>query len=93
MKRIFCLLAFFFCAFLVFDVSAQGEYAAPKSGEGISAFLERNKRPGKAYYNEFIRLNEKRLRGKEELRLGNEICASPVEERGFCHCFVQACRQ
>ena len=29
MKRIFCLLAFFFCAFLVFDVSAQGEYAAP----------------------------------------------------------------
>ena len=70
MKRIFCLLAFFFCAFLVFDVSAQGEYAAPKSGEGISAFLERNKRPGKAYYNEFIRLNEKRLRGKEELRLG-----------------------
>lgn len=54
MKRIFCLLAFFFCAFLVFDVSAQGEYAVPKSGEGISAFLERNKRPGKAYYNEFI---------------------------------------
>ena len=38
MKRIFCLLAFFFCAFLVFDVSAQGEYAVPKSGEGISAF-------------------------------------------------------
>ena len=52
MKRIFCLLAFFFCAFLVFDVSAQGEYVAPKSGEGISAFLERNKRPGKAYYND-----------------------------------------
>lgn len=93
MKRIFCLLAFFFCAFLVFDVSAQGEYAAPKSGEGISAFLERNKRPGKAYYNEFIRLNEKRLRGKEELRLGVKYVLPPVEERGFCHCFVQACRQ
>ena len=38
MKRIFCLLAFFFCAFLVFDVSAQGEYAMEK---GLS-FLEFN---------------------------------------------------
>lgn len=80
MKRIFCLLAFFFCAFLVFDVSAQGEYAAPKSGEGISAFLERNKRPGKAYYNEFIRLNEKRLRGKEELRLGVKYVLPPLRK-------------
>lgn len=80
MKRIFCLLAFFFCAFLVFDVSAQGEYAAPKSGEGISAFLERNKRPGKAYYNEFIRLNEKRLRGKEELQLGVKYVLPPLRK-------------
>ena len=80
MKRIFCLLAFFFCAFLVFDVSAQGEYAVPKSGEGISAFLERNKRPGKAYYNEFIRLNEKRLRGKEELRLGVKYVLPPLRK-------------
>ena len=54
MKRIFCLLAIFFCTFLVFEVSAQGEYATPKAGEGISAFLERNKRPGKACYNEFM---------------------------------------
>lgn len=38
MKRIFCLLAIFFCTFLVFEVSAQGEYATPKTGEGISAF-------------------------------------------------------
>ena len=80
MKRIFCLLAFFFCAFLVFDVSAQGEYAVPKSGEGISAFLERNKRPGKAYYNEFIRLNEKRLRGKEELQLGVKYVLPPLRK-------------
>ena len=50
MKRIFCLLAVLFCTFLLLDVSAQGEYATPKSGEGISSFLERNKRPGKAYY-------------------------------------------
>ena len=80
MKRIFCLLAFFFCAFLVFDVSAQGEYAAPKSGEGISAFLERNKRPGKAYFIEFIWLNEKRLRGIEELQLGVKYVLPPLRK-------------
>lgn len=80
MKRIFCLLAILFCTFFVFDVSAQGEYATPKSGEGISAFLERNKRPGKVYYNEFMKLNEKRLRGKEELRLGVKYVLPPLRK-------------
>ena len=86
MKRIFCLMAILFCTFFVFDVSAQNEYAKPKSGEGISSFLERNKRPGKAYYNEFLRLNEKRLRGKEELRLGVKYVLPPL--RKICR-FVQ----
>ena len=80
MKRIFCLLAIFFCTFLVFEVSAQEEYATPKAGEGISAFLERNKRPGKACYNEFMKLNEKRLRGKEELRLGVKYILPPLKK-------------
>ena len=80
MKRIFCLLAIFFCTFLVFEVSAQGEYATPKAGEGIFAFLERNKRPGKACYNEFMKLNEKRLRGKEELRLGVKYILPPLKK-------------
>ena len=80
MKRIFCLLAVLFCTFLLLDVSAQGEYATPKSGEGISSFLERNKRPGKAYYNEFMKLNEKRLRGKEELRLGEKYVLPPLKK-------------
>ena len=80
MKRIFCLLAVLFCTFLLLDVSAQGEYATPKSGEGISSFLERNKRPGKAYYNEFMKLSEKRLRGKEELRLGVKYVLPPLKK-------------
>jgi len=80
MKRIFCLLAILFCTFLVFEVSAQREYATPKAGEGISAFLERNKRPGKACYNEFMKLNEKRLRGKEELRLGVKYILPPLKK-------------
>lgn len=38
MKRIFCLLAVLFCTFLLLDVSAQGEYATPKSGEVFRLF-------------------------------------------------------
>lgn len=67
MIRLLCLCLFILS---VFTVSAQEERAQPKSGEGISVFLERNARPGKSYYKEFMRLNAKRLRGKEELRLG-----------------------
>lgn len=51
-------------------VPAQEERATPRPGEGISAFLQRNKRPGRAYYKEFLQLNKKLLRGKEELRIG-----------------------
>ena len=43
--------------FLPLAAMAQQERATPKSGEGISAFLERNGRAGKAYYKEFLKLN------------------------------------
>lgn len=91
MKRIFCLLAVLFCTFLLLDVSAQGEYATPKSGEGISSFLERNKRPGKAYYNEFMKLNEKTSAWKRGTAIGREICVAALEERDFCLRFAQSC--
>lgn len=78
MKRVFSLLAILFCTLFVFNVSAQEEHATPKSGEGISSFLERNNRRGKNYYNEFLKLNEKRLRGKEELRLGVKYVLPPL---------------
>ena len=48
MKRIFCLLAVLFCTFLLLDVSAQGEYATPKSGEGISSFSGTEQTSGKS---------------------------------------------
>ena len=44
----------------------------------LSAFLERNKRPGRTYYKEFLKLNEKRLKGKEELRLGVKYVLPPL---------------
>ena len=45
MKRIFCLLTIFFCTLFAFNASAQEERDSPRRGEGISVFLERNKRP------------------------------------------------
>lgn len=56
------------------------QYATPRNGEGISTFLERFNRPGRAYYNEFLRLNQKRLRGKKELLLGVRYMLPPLRE-------------
>lgn len=78
MKRILCLLAILFCTLFAFNASAQEERDSPRRGEGISAFLERNKRPGRTYYKEFLKLNEKRLKGKEELQLGVKYVLPPL---------------
>ena len=68
MVRILFLLFISSFLFLTpFHASAQEERAAPRSGEGISAFLQRNKRPGKAYYLEFLELN------KKAFALGREV--------------------
>ena len=56
------------------------QYATPRNGEGISTFLERFNRPGRAYYNEFLRLNRKQLRGKKELRLGVKYRIPPLRK-------------
>ena len=72
------LLLLFFLLFLPLTAMAQQERVTPKSGEGISAFLERNGRAGKAYYKEFLKLNASRLRGKEELRLGVKYVLPPL---------------
>lgn len=78
------LFRLFVCSFLFlipFHVSAQEDRATPKSGEGISTFLQRNGRPGKAYYREFLELNKKQLRGKEELRLGVKYLLPPLKPK------------
>lgn len=63
-------------------VAAQEQRATPKAGEGISAFLERNGRLGRTYYKEFLELNKKALRGKEELRLGVKYLLPPLRTKG-----------
>ena len=80
MVRILFLSFISFFLFLTsFQASAQEEKAVPKAGEGISAFLQRNKRPGKAYYLEFLELNKKQLHGKNELRLGVKYLLPPLK--------------
>lgn len=80
-RRIFCLLTIFCCTLFSFNAVAQVERTTPKSGEGISTFLERNNRPSRTYYREFIKLNEKLLRGKKELRLGVKYILPPLRNR------------
>lgn len=81
MKRL--LLALFISLFtLALPVLAQEERDEPRPGEGITAFLIRHHRPGRVYYQDFLRLNEKRLRGKRELRLGVKYVIPPLREGG-----------
>lgn len=75
MVRLLLIFFFIVCSVSVF---AQEERDTPKRGEGISAFLQRNNRPAKTYYREFLKLNEKALRGKKELRLGVKYVLPPL---------------
>ena len=80
MKQLFCFLILLFCMSFSYEALAQEERATPKSGEGISGFLQRNGRTGKGYYQEFLELNKKQLRGKEELRLGVKYLLPPLKK-------------
>lgn len=80
-RILFLLLVSSFLALSPFHASAQEERATPKSGEGISTFLQRNGRVGRTYYREFLELNKKQLRGKEELRLGVKYILPPLKPK------------
>lgn len=71
----FCFIFFF----LTFSF-AQEQSATPKSGEGITTFLERHGRPSRTYYREFLKLNERKLRGKKELRMGVKYLLPPLRD-------------
>lgn len=55
---------------LQLSVRGQSQTDTPRRGEGISTFLARNGRSGQNYYNEFLLLNKRILKGKEELLMG-----------------------
>lgn len=78
MTRIFFFIVLFFLS--ASALQAQQATDTPRKGEGISAFLKRNGRTGKAYHKEFLELNKKRLRGKEELLMGVKYILPPMQE-------------
>ena len=78
MTRIFFFIVLFFLS--ASALQAQQATDTPRKGEGISAFLKRNGRTGKVYHKEFLELNKKRLRGKEELLMGVKYILPPMQE-------------
>lgn len=74
------ILFFFFGLLFILSAEAQQATDTPRRGEGITSFLERNKRPGRTYYKAFLELNKKRLRGKKELQYGVRYALPPLSE-------------
>lgn len=58
---------------------AQTQYAKPKTGEGITTFLQRHGRSGQVYYKEFIELNKQKLKGKTTLLLDVSYALPPIK--------------
>ncbi|MBQ8673995.1 MAG: N-acetylmuramoyl-L-alanine amidase [Bacteroides sp.] len=81
MNKIYRLLLLLLLA-LPTAAQEKAERAEPKAGEGITAFLLRHGRKGKACHEAFLELNKTVLRGKEELRLGVSYLLPPLEEKG-----------
>ncbi len=71
-------LSLLFIIFLSFPSFAQNQYAVPLKGEGIHAFLKRNNRQGKEYYQNFIELNKSKLDKNNSLKLGVSYLLPPI---------------
>lgn len=80
MKQLVRILFFIVLAFSFSALHAQ-QKATPKRGEGISTFLERNNRPGRKYYQEFLELNKKRLGKDKTLKLGLTYVLPPLRKK------------
>lgn len=83
------LIAVFVCCFFCLTLGAQTQYAKPKKGEGITAFLQRNGRNGKDYYQEFLELNKQKLKGKTTLLLGVSYALPPIKPTAQRHSMAQ----
>lgn len=69
MKNKPCILLFLAFLFSGMALWAQ-EIATPKVGEGISSFLLRHNRSPKKYYDDFVKLNKRKLGKKNVLKAG-----------------------
>ncbi len=80
MKQQVIRLLAFICIVFSFSVLHAQERATPRRGEGISAFLVRNHRPGKEYYQEFLALNKQKLGKDKTLKLGMTYQLPPLKK-------------
>lgn len=71
-----CILLFSFCN----SILAQDK-DKPRSGEGIHAFLKRNKRLGKDDYKKFIDLNKGKLGRNKSLKKGVSYTLPPMSKK------------
>ena len=78
MKKRLCLFLLFSVLLSIPALWAQ-EKATPKAGEGISTFLLRHNRAPKKYYDDFIRLNKKKIGKDESLKLGETYLIPPAK--------------
>ncbi len=72
---------FFFLLIIGCNSLYAQEKATPKNGEGLNAFLQRNKRPGTTYRKEFIELNKKKLGKNNTLILGVQYSLPPLKDQ------------
>lgn len=77
-KKVSFFIAFFCLLLSALPLQAQ-EKATPKAGEGISTFLLRHNRAPKKYYDDFIRLNKKKIGKDESLKLGETYLIPPAK--------------
>lgn len=78
MKKRFYILLFLGFLLSLMGVQAQ-EKATPKAGDGISTFLLRHNRSPKKYYDDFIKLNQKKLGKGNVLKTGITYTIPPVK--------------
>ena len=78
-KRFYYFLFLLFLLFLHSPLLAQ-QKDKPRSGEGIAAFLLRNNRNPHKYYDDFVKLNKKKLGKKNVLQLGVTYVIPPIKK-------------
>lgn len=77
-RKITLILSILAALFIFSSSILAQEKAFPKKGEGISLFLKRHNRTGKAYHDEFIKLNKTKLGKGNSLKMGIKYQLPPL---------------
>jgi len=72
------ILLLFLLSVLCTNVCAQKDKDIPRAGEGVHAFLKRNKRSNEAHYNQFLELNKGKFGKNNSLLKGVSYILPPL---------------